>query len=284
MGSDCERFTELLGTLTERYGVEVWAHVLMGYHYHSLVRTTEANLSLAMQWLGVTYSGYHNRKYRRTGHLFQGRFKSFVVHGDEYLRRLLLYVHRNPLRAGAVERLADDPWSSYPCLAYGRKCQPWLARAKVLERFENRQQAFRRAVQEYREEQDRLLENLRFGLLLAGEKVAEQFRQKLGKKGQREQPQGRPLLRSRPVAEQVGPLRQALGLTPAAVEEFRRPVRRCPVRDVLIYLLWRNRDYTLLELGEYFHIGYTAVGNARVRGEEHLKQNRKLRATLKGLR
>ena len=136
-----------------------------------------------------------------------------------------------------------------------------------------------------REEEDRLLENLRFGLLLAGEKVAEQFRQKLGKKGHREQPQGRHLLRSRPVAEQVGPLGQALGLTLDEVAEFRRPIRRRarPLRDVLIYLLWRNSDYMLLEIGEYFNIGYTAVGNARVRGESHLKGNRRLKLMLADL-
>ena len=282
---DCERFVELLGALSERYGIEVWAYVLMGNHYHVVLETTEANLSRAMQWLGVTYSVHYNRKYRRSGHLFQGRFKSFVVSDDDYLRRLLLYLHRNPLRAGVVERLAEYVWSSYPCLAYGRKCVPWLARDKVLKLFGNSQQAFRRAVQEYSEEQDRLLENLRFGLLLASERVAEQFRQVLGKKGSREQPQGRQLLRSRAVAEPVESLRQALGLTREEVAEFRRPVRRRtrPLRDVLLYLLWKNSDYTLLEIGEHFNIGYTAVGNARVRGARHLNQDRELKRKLKAL-
>lgn len=283
--SDCDRFAELLGTVSERYGIEVWAYVLMGNHYHLLIRTAERNLSRAMQWLGVTCSGYYNRKYERTGHLFQGRFKSFVVSGRNYLRRLLLYIHRNPLRAKMVERLADYPWSSYPCLAYGRQCKAWLARGKVLQLFDGSAQEFRRAVQEYSEEEDRLLENLRFGLLLAGERVAAQFRQALGTRGHREQPQGRRLLRSRPVREQVEQLRKALGLTPQEVKEFQRPIRRRarPLRDVLIWLLWKNSDYTLQEIGEYFSIGYTTVGNARVRGEHHLKQNRKLRATLKDL-
>ena len=130
--------------------------------------------------------------------MFQGRFKRFVVDGDDYLRRLLFYIHRNPLRAGLVERLVDCPWSSYPCLAYGRKCQPWLARGKVLALFANSSQQSRRAVQDYSEGDDRLLGDLRFGLLLAAETVAEGFREALGKKGDREQPQGRrtPLARA----------------------------------------------------------------------------------------
>ena len=122
-------------------------------------------------------------------------------------------------------------------------------------------------------------------MLLAGERVAERFREALGKRGHREQPQARRLRRSRPVAQQVELLRKALGLTPSQVAEFRRPIRRRarPLRDILIWLLWKNTDYTLQELGEYFNIGYTTVGNARVRGEHSLKQNRKLRATLKDL-
>lgn len=83
----------------------------------------------------------------------------------------------------------------------------------------------------------------------------------------------------------MGPLRRALGLTLEEVEEFRRPIRRQarPLRDVLIYLLWRNSDYTLLEIGEYLNIGYTAVGNARVRGESHLKRDRRLKRMLTDL-
>ena len=108
--ADTERFVELRGTLSERYRIEVWAYVLMGNHYHSLMRTTEANRSRAMQWLGVAYSGYYNRKYARSGHLFQGRFKSFVVDGGDYLRRLLLYLHRNPLRAGLEAAAVDGFW------------------------------------------------------------------------------------------------------------------------------------------------------------------------------
>ena len=124
---------------------------------------------------------------------------------------------------------------------------------------------------------------MRFGFLLAGEEVAEQFRQVLGKEGHREQPQGRHLLRSRAADEHIESLREALGLTHEQLAEFRQPVRRRPLRDVLIYLLWKNSDYTLPEIGKYFRIGYTAVGNARVRRERHLKRDRKLRGRPKEL-
>ena len=130
---DCEGFLSRLGRCSQRFSLAVYAYVLMGNHYHLLVRTREANLSAAIQWLGVSYSTWHNARHDRSGHLFQGRFKSFLITEDSYLHRLLLYIHRNPLRAGLVERLADYPWSSYRALAYSRGGPAWFDRRLVYE-------------------------------------------------------------------------------------------------------------------------------------------------------
>jgi hypothetical protein len=66
-----------------------------------------------MQWVGTTYTRRFNLKHFRSGHLFQGRFKSILVQNDAYLMQLSCYIHRNPLRAGSVNRLANYRWSSY---------------------------------------------------------------------------------------------------------------------------------------------------------------------------
>ncbi|HVM60546.1 MAG TPA: transposase, partial [Verrucomicrobiae bacterium] len=71
---DRRRFLERVAQVTERCGVIVHAYVLMDNHYHLLVETPQANLSAAMQWLGVSYTVGFNRRHRRVGHLFQGRF------------------------------------------------------------------------------------------------------------------------------------------------------------------------------------------------------------------
>ena len=70
---DYEGFLDRLGRCSQRFGLRVFAYVLMGNHYHLLVKTGEANLSAAMQWLQVAYGSWHNRRHRRSGHLFQGR-------------------------------------------------------------------------------------------------------------------------------------------------------------------------------------------------------------------
>ena len=82
---DYEGFLDRLGRCSQRFGLDVFAYVLMGNHYHLLVKTREANLSAAMQWLQVAYGSWYNRRHRRSGHLFQGRFKSFPIQSDEHL-------------------------------------------------------------------------------------------------------------------------------------------------------------------------------------------------------
>ena len=82
-----------------------------------VLRTNQANLSKSMQWLALTYTRRFNNRHFRSGHLFQGRFKSIIVQNDAYLMRLSYYIHRNPLRAGIIARLAEYPWSSYKVYA-----------------------------------------------------------------------------------------------------------------------------------------------------------------------
>ena len=98
--------------MSERFEIDVFAYVLMGNHYHILLRTRRANLKKAMHWFGTTYTQRFNRRHSRSGHLFQGRYKSIIVQNDAYLLQLSYYIHRNPLRAGLVKRLADYRWSS----------------------------------------------------------------------------------------------------------------------------------------------------------------------------
>ncbi len=159
--ADCERFGDLPGEMSGRFGVAVWAYVLMKNHYHLILRPDEARLSVATQWLGVAYNVWHKRRHNRSGHLCQDRFKAFAVEEADYLERLICYVHRNPLRAGPVKRLAKYPWRSYVAFGYGRKCPKWLARIEVLRFYGGRGDRLRRALQSYSDEDPHLWEDLR---------------------------------------------------------------------------------------------------------------------------
>lgn len=279
---DYVRFCELLETLSDRFEVEVWSYVLMKNHYHLLLRTTRPNLSSAMHWLGVSYSTWFNAKHRRNGHLFQGRFKSFIIEEDDYLERLILYIHRNPLRAKLTERLADYPWSSYRCLAYGRGCASWLRRDDVLSFFDGDADAFRKAVQGYSEERDRLLENIWHSLILGSAEGIDRLRRKDKERPDDRGPRSRKQALDLPIGDVVERFRKTLRIDTQEIDAWRRPVRRSPRprRDILLRLLWKTGRFRLREIADFFHVTLAAVPFACRRAHAALAENPPLRNRL----
>ncbi len=89
------------------------AYALMDNHYHLLIETPYANIKQVMQNINTSYTVYANKRHRRAGHLFQGRYKAFIVDKESYLLELGRYIHLNPVRAGIVRRPGDYRWSSY---------------------------------------------------------------------------------------------------------------------------------------------------------------------------
>lgn len=107
------RFVEIAEIAAERYCVDVFAECRMGNHYHVVVRTPLANVSLFMAYVNGKFAQYSNRRHQRTGHLFGGPFKPVLVDDDLYLRTVLAYVARNPVAAGFVDSPEQWKWSSY---------------------------------------------------------------------------------------------------------------------------------------------------------------------------
>ena len=180
---DRKHFCELLAEWVERFGVRLHAYVLMGNHYHLLVQTPQPNLSQALQWLNVSYSVWFNRRHRRSGHLFQGRFKAILFEPQASALLLSRYLHLNPVRVQALGLAKSDQrtlrqglsakpdpkvvaqrlavlrsfrWSSYRAFVGLSPSPKWLCRKVVLDllggKAERREQAYRQSVeQEVRE-------------------------------------------------------------------------------------------------------------------------------------
>src|SRR5262245_34754461 len=107
------RFLANLETVADQYRVECHAYCLMSNHYHLVLRTLEANLSSAIQYLNGVYAQWWNRRHGRVGHVLQGRFKAQLVQREGYFLEACRYVVLNPVRAGLVNDVEDWPWSSY---------------------------------------------------------------------------------------------------------------------------------------------------------------------------
>ena len=110
---DYEYFEELMCFYMKSYGITLHNYCLMSSHYHLLIELSSENLSKFMRQVNMNYAIYFNKKYKRVGHLWQGRFKSWFVTDDAYLYTLMCYIEQNPLKAKMVKSLETYPYSSY---------------------------------------------------------------------------------------------------------------------------------------------------------------------------
>lgn len=112
--ADYAIFLDWLKQAADQFNVAIHAFVLMPSHYHLLVTPEhEKSLSLMMQWLGRYYVPYFNKKYKRSGALWAGRFKAIVVEAADYLIQISLYIESNPVRMSLTSLPEDYLWSSY---------------------------------------------------------------------------------------------------------------------------------------------------------------------------
>jgi len=146
---DRTRFLERLGVTVMEGQCTVYAWALMTNHVHILFKSGKQGISSVMRKLLTWYAQYYNRRHKRTGHLFENRYKSILCDEDNYLLALVRYIHLNPLRAGIVktiEELNRYPWSGHRAIV-GKTTYPWMDTEYVLARFGNTR---RKALHEYR--------------------------------------------------------------------------------------------------------------------------------------
>jgi len=108
---DRMQFLEILQESAEVYNFEVYSYVLMDNHYHLLIKISTLNLSMIMRQINSRYSMYFNRKYKRVGPLWQGRFKSWYVYDEAYLESLVKYIEFNPIKANIVKNIGEFNWA-----------------------------------------------------------------------------------------------------------------------------------------------------------------------------
>ena len=132
---DKNTFLDTLHLVIKRYGWKCYAYCLMDNHYHLLIETPAPNLSLGMRLLNGSYTQCFNIQNKRTGHVFQGRFKAFVVEKQNYLMALSAYIVLNPVRAKIFRQPNDWQWSSYSATVGKVSAPEWLDTSYIMEQF-----------------------------------------------------------------------------------------------------------------------------------------------------
>jgi len=162
---DRMNFLQRLGENITETKSSVYAWVLMSNHVHILFKSGKKGIS-TMRKLLTWYAIYFNRRYNRSGHLFENRYKSILCEEDKYLLALIRYIHLNPVRSGIVkdiEALDIYPWSGHSEVMGKSKCQ-WMDTEYVLARFGIRKKAATNAYRRFIEEGL----NIKYGTELTG--------------------------------------------------------------------------------------------------------------------
>jgi len=276
--SDRERFLSYLEALTIRYHVKIHTYCLMNNHYHLLIETPEANLIKAMHTLNISYTSYFNKRKERSGHLFQGRYKSILVQADEYLHHLSRYIHLNPVRANLVKYPEDYIWSSYRFFISKSKIPSWLTADFILCCFDKDVQKAKALYKDFvlaeiGKRPAVIRDNIKAGFILGNYDFIAWVKETF--------------IEHRPEDEEIPALRQLrTRITP---EEIKGNVEeeiqdKKLARKLGIYL---SRKYTGKKLKEianiYGKIGDTGISQICCRVEKAIKENSRLEKITRGL-
>jgi putative transposase len=246
-------FLGVLSSVVARFAWICHAYCLMENHYHLLLETPRGNLSRGMRHLNGVYTQYFNRRHKRMGHLFQGRYKAVLVEKESHLLSLCRYVVLNPVRAGLVRLPGYWKWSSYRATVGEVKKPDYLKADWVLAQFGCKQgdaiRAYREYVSEGVEEKSPWA-SLKGQILLGTDEFVERIRVVLkGKEGVREVPRVQRFL-TRPSLEDLfrGEKRSAAGKLDEAIRKA-----------------YHDHGYYLREIAEYLGVHYATVSRALTR-------------------
>jgi REP element-mobilizing transposase RayT len=260
---DREMFLSFLGAATRRFGWSVTAWVLMTNHFHLVVQTPQPNLSRGMQWLNGTYAAWFNHRYNRSGHLFHGRFKAFLVEKESYFAEVVRYVALNPVRAGIVERPEHYRWSSYRAAAGFEVAPDWLDVAALHAFFDEdvsiAQIQFRDFVETHIGHQERLWDRVTNALYVGTAKWTKQMRAIVESRPRStdhpltQRAIGRPLMHT-----VLGTVARIAGESVTAI----RSTRGHPLRRLAAWLGWHEGLLTLRSI----------AASLRLRSEGHISR------------
>jgi len=284
--NDRQAFLDILANSLNIYTVKLFSYVLMENHFHMLVETPLGNLGAFMRHFNITYTSYYNRKYKRSGHLYQGRYKSILVDKESYLSVLSRYIHLNLVKMKEMEKksrgervkyLKKYPWSSLPGYLDEKNKEEFIDYSMVLEEFGGDSEKGRKAYEK------RIFADLSDGIeinckiigqsILGNDRFIKWVKGTLVKrKRDRECPAHNELRRYRAKEEIIAAIEKELG---KKVEQIKR--EKGSDRQMVMDLLYRAGGLTGVEIGEILGVDYSTVSQGRKRLREKIKQDRKLK-------
>jgi len=288
---DRSLFLEKLRGSLATYDVELHAYVLMSNHFHLLVATSKGNLSEFMRHFNISYTAAFNRRHRRVGHLFQGRYKAILIDQDNYLLELSRYVHLNPVRikgyrgrsAGERRRyLARYRWSSLAGYTKAANQQGWVRYGRVLGQIGGSRKRYAAFVGEGLERGYATPWDAVTGQVVLGkEDFVEGVRGVVGGGRAREQPSARGIS-AKSQAAIVREVCRWFGVKESEIRGKRSGKR--DERGVAMEMLYRHGQLSQAAIGkELGGLDYVTVSRERKRLGDRVQTDKRLAAAMEGL-
>jgi REP element-mobilizing transposase RayT len=284
------QFIERLERSLTAYHVRLLCYVLMGNHYHLLVQTLRANLSQFMMHFNGGYTNAFNRRHRRSGHLFEGRYHAVVVERDSYLLEVSRYLHLNPVRTKTIAQksateketlMLRNRWSTLTGYLSTKQRDPFVDYTEILDFFGGDNPAGRRRYGEFIREGITVecpnpFSQLIANLILGGEGFASLVKSYVSEEEEtREQPALRAIAPAYDPGMILDLVADSLALTP---ERITAKGKRTPARGMAMELMMRYCSLTQPEVGRFFNnVDYSTVSVERNRFLKQLEHDENLR-------
>ena len=208
-----------------------------------MIETPQANLTKGMRQLNGVFTQWSNRRHKRSGHLFQGRYKAILVDRDSYFLELARYIVLNPVRAAMVKHPRLWAWSSYGATIGTSPTPVWLTSDNLLAEFGSRRAGARRKYQQFIEDgmgEESIWKDLKGQIYLGDDDFVEQMR---GKLGERDEDVNIPRVQQRGAAPELSTIH-----------------RQHKNRDDAIRAAHETRAYSYQQIAKEFGVHFTTVG------------------------
>lgn len=279
---DKQLFYALIKEILSKSSMQLYAWCIMSNHFHLLMQTGKTPLSTFMRRLLTGYAVKYNKKHKRSGYLFQNRYKSIVCDKDEYLLPLVRYIHLNPVKAGLIEfkQLSGYKWTGHREIMRGDGI---IARDEVIGYFGKKEAQAKREYDDYVKEGLDLKEDFSGGGLIRSvggiRKILELKRgpgqcydERIlgdgdfvsGVLKQIEEEQKEKIFKD--IDEVLGVLSKFYQVEAEEIIKSRR-ARVREARSVLIYIAHEYLGYTVTEIGKKLKIKQAAASIAMQKGE-----------------
>lgn len=278
---DYKKFLEYVKTAKEKYKFHLYAYCLMGNHYHLLLETTKPNLSKIMQYINTSYTTYYNIKRKKTGHLFQGRFKSILVDEDSYLLELTRYIHLNPVKARLISAPQKYKWSSFNGYLK-RKGDGYVDKQEIAKYINLKPEGYRQFVIEGIKSDTNPLKNTYAGFILGTTKFIKEKLSVLKNEVETKDFSYKKTVFSDTSIEQILDIvSKKYKINPETLQKSRN--KPYLAKKLAIYLAKRYTNLTNKEIGNIFTISSTAAIKAARSIEKLMVENREVEKEVEGI-